>query len=130
MKRPELRERGIATEWSRFQQPGFAREPLKINVIFHDCVSPQQINDDIAALMLAEPPSLFAQINVNPFDQLALWLVPSSYSSFDYSFAVHQLNCRSLTFSSQAYRPRARASQSLCQLHRKRGSLHRVNGCS
>jgi hypothetical protein len=32
-------------------------------MIFHDCVSPQQINDDIAALMLAEPPSLFAQIN-------------------------------------------------------------------
>jgi hypothetical protein len=63
-------------------------------MIFHDCVSPQQINDDIAALMLAEPPSLFAQINVNPLDQLALWLVPSSYSSFDYSFAVHQLNRR------------------------------------
>ena len=82
----------MATEWSRFQQPGFARELLKINMIFHDCVSPQQINDDIAALMLAEPPSLFAQINVNPLDQLALWLVPSSYSSFDYSFAVHQLS--------------------------------------
>jgi hypothetical protein len=94
IQRPELRERGIATESSRFQQPGFARELLKINMIFHDCVSPQQINDDIAALMLAEPPSLFAQINVNPLDQLALWLVPSSYSSFDYSFAVHQLNRR------------------------------------
>ena len=42
MQRRELRERGIATEWSRFQQPGFARELLKINMILHDCVSPQR----------------------------------------------------------------------------------------